>query len=397
MSQSIRRVAVLGGGPAGSHCAEVLARSGFEVNLFDEKLAWEKPCGGGITYKAYSQYPFLIENDTPKKMVNETVLATSRTGSAKLHLKKPLLIYSRYELNGMLLNRAKDAGAAIEKTRVLQIDRKGSGWALKTRAGNYEADYCIVATGARNTFRDVGTQWTPGDTMVALGYYIPCEQPHIDIQFFPQFEGYIWVFPRHGHLSAGICGKGEPAQALRARFEKYLHAKGISLNGATFYGHVLPSLEKPSWGTNRVAGEGWMAVGDAAGLVDPITGEGLYYAVRSADLAGRILSADAHGSAEKAAVYRDLLRRDFILDLELASRLSKRLFTGKFLYNNVPEQIIQFMRRSPTFCEIMEDLFAGTQNYLDLKDRLVKNLNGTFHEVLMNWFLGRLVPSPNRA
>ncbi|HYZ86536.1 MAG TPA: NAD(P)/FAD-dependent oxidoreductase, partial [Bryobacteraceae bacterium] len=273
MSLSRRRVAILGGGPAGAHSAEKLASAGFEVVVFDEKGAWEKPCGGGLTYKAYSQYPFLIENDTPKKLVTETYLSTCQTGSARLELRKPLLIYSRYELNGMLLRRAQEAGAAVEKTRVLNIERKSEGWHLKTRAGDFEADFCVVATGARNAFREVGTKWGLADTMTALGYYIPCDQPHIDIQFYPQFEGYIWIFPRQGHLSAGICGKGEPASVLRSRFEKYLASKDISLQGATFYGHVLPSLERPSWFTNRVAGDGWMAIGDAAGLVDPITGE----------------------------------------------------------------------------------------------------------------------------
>ena len=71
----MKRVAILGGGPAGAFAAEQLASAGLSVQLFDEKLAWEKPCGGGLTYKAYSQYPFLLENSTPKRIVSETVLA----------------------------------------------------------------------------------------------------------------------------------------------------------------------------------------------------------------------------------------------------------------------------------------------------------------------------------
>ena len=64
--------------------------------------------------------------------------------------------------------------------------------------------------------------------MYALGYYVPASQDHIDIQFLPNLEGYIWVFPRCGHLSVGICGKGEPAQALRARLEAYMDERGIA-------------------------------------------------------------------------------------------------------------------------------------------------------------------------
>ncbi len=66
----MKTVAVLGGGPAGSFAAERLASAGLRTIIFDEKLAWEKPCGGGLTYKAYQQYPFLIDNDTPKKLIS---------------------------------------------------------------------------------------------------------------------------------------------------------------------------------------------------------------------------------------------------------------------------------------------------------------------------------------
>jgi geranylgeranyl reductase family protein len=385
----MKRVAILGGGPAGAIAAEKLASAGLETVVLDEKLAWEKPCGGGLTFKAYSQYPFLIDNDTPKKIITRTILSSEKGGTAQLELSKPLVIYSRLDLNQMLLTRAERARASLEKTRVLSIERRGKKWLLRTQSGRMEADFCIVATGARNSLKDVGTRWSASDTMVALGYYIPAEQDHVDIQFFPNFEGYIWVFPRKGHLSAGICGKGEPAQALRVRLEGYLESKGISLKGATFYGHVLPSLEKPAWRSNRVAGDGWMAVGDAAGLVDPVTGEGLYYAIRSADLAARVVTSECPHPAEE---YRSQLRREFLLELELASRLAKRLFLGRFLYSDVTARMIQFMRRSPTFCQIMQDLFAGTQNYLDLKERLKKGLNGTVREVVMRAYFRGMVP-----
>jgi geranylgeranyl reductase family protein len=393
----MKRVAILGGGPAGAVTAERLANSGLRTIVIDEKLAWEKPCGGGITYKAYSKYPYLIENATPKRVVTETYLSTSSTGSARLNLTKPLLIYSRLELNGMLLKRAEAAGAEIEKARVLEIERRSKGWALKTKSGIIDADYCVIATGARNPLRDVGTRLGVHDSMVALGYYVPSEQEHIDIQFFRGFEGYIWVFPRHGHLSVGICGKGESAQAMRARLERYMNERGIAIKGSKFYGHVIPSLERPAWRDNRVAGDGWMAVGDAAGLVDPITGEGLYYAIRSGDLAAGVILGDVQPLSELAQAYRAALQRDFTEDLELASRIAKRIFLGRFLLGTVPERMIQFMRRSPTFCELLQDVFAGTQNYLDLKARLLKNLNGTFHEALMNVCLRRLVPGTSRV
>src|SRR5690349_13171645 len=144
----MKKVAILGGGPAGSFAAERLARAGLDVTLFDEKLAWEKPCGGGLTYKAYSQYPFLINNETPKRFVTETVLAAPRAGEVSLRLDDPLIIYSRFDLNRMLLERAERAGAHIEKARVSEMTRSLSGWRLRTSGGMLETDFCVVATGA---------------------------------------------------------------------------------------------------------------------------------------------------------------------------------------------------------------------------------------------------------
>jgi geranylgeranyl reductase family protein len=388
----MKRVAILGGGPAGAFAAEQLASAGLDVLVFDEKLAWEKPCGGGLTYKAYSQYPFLIENSTPKRLITETTLAAAHGGEVSLKLDDPLLIYSRLDLNRMLLERAERAGAQIEKARVLEMSRYGRGWQLRTSSGIAHADFCIVATGARNALAEVGTELTAEDTMPALGYYVPGDQNRIDIQFLPRLEGYIWVFPRCGHLSVGICGKGEPASSLRKRLEQYLTGRGIAWKGAAFYSHLLPSLSAASWEKNRVAGEGWMAVGDAAGLVDPVTGEGLYYAIRSADLAVRALLSEAGEPAEKAGQYRQSLRRDFAADLEFGSRLAKRLFLGRFLFGSVPERMVQFARRSPRFSAIVQDLFAGKQPYLGLKRRLLENLNGSMYDVSMSLGFSRLVP-----
>ena len=296
------------------------------------------------------------------------------------------MIYSRTDLNQLMLDRAVAAGAEVVKSRVLGMDRQGQGWLVRTKNGNVKADACIVATGARNPLRDVGTKLSAADTMYALGYYVPGEREGIDIQFLPALEGYIWVFPRCGHMSVGICGKGEPAGTLRKRLETYMAERGLPVAGSTFYSHVLPCLDTPAWKSNRVAGEGWLAVGDAAGLVDPITGEGLYYALRSADLAAKTL---IEGGTE--STYRRWLRKDFANDLEMGSRLAHRIFRGSFLFGSVPARMVQFTRRSPKFKAVIQDLFAGTQPYRGLKSRLLKNLNGSLLEIAMSFGFSRMV------
>ena len=389
----MRRVAVLGGGPAGAFAAEQLARGGLKTFVLDEKLAWEKPCGGGITYKAYSQYPFLLHNDTPKKLVSESWLAAPRAGRVKMDLSHPLVVYSRFDLNSMFLKRAERACASIEKTRVMALERTASGWLVRTMHGTLDADFCIVATGARNPLRHVGTEWTASDTMYALGYYVPSTQNHIDIQFLKGLEGYIWVFPRCGHLSVGICGRGEPAQKLRFRLDQYMRENGFATRDAQFYAHMLPALQTSSWRTNRLGGERWLAVGDAGGLVDPVTGEGLYYAIRSADLAGRVLLADEHAPAVNHTHYRSLLHKDFGHDLYLGSLIASRIFLGRFLFANAPAKIIEFIRKSPRFRALMQDLFAVAQGYEGLNNRLLRTLNGTLQELLAAFLFRRMIPN----
>lgn len=370
----MKRVAVLGGGPAGAFAAEQLSSAGLDVALFDEKLAWEKPCGGGLTYKAYGRYPFLLDNSIQKKLVGRTVIGAPAAGEVALSLERPLLIYSRYELNRLMLERAESAGVQLEKTRVLAIRRSPAGWRIETTDGRVDADFCILATGARNSLRGFGAELTAADTMAALGYYVPGDREQIDIQFLKGLEGYIWIFPRCGHLSVGICGKGQPAATLRKRLEDYMTERGLAWKGSPFYSHLLPSFETRSWKKNRVAGEGWMAVGDSAGLVDPVTGEGLYYALRSAELAAEAL---LKGTSEYAAA----LQKDFVADLQRASELARRIFLGKFLFGEIPARIVQFTRRSARFRSLMQDVFAGTQSYLGLDWRLYTGLPQTLFEI----------------
>jgi hypothetical protein len=76
--------------------------------------------------------------------------------------------------------------------------------------------------------------------------------------------------------------------------------------------------------------------------------------------------------------------------------LAKRLFCGSLFFTGVPTKMVELMQRSPKFCDIMQDLFAGTQPYLELKNRLLRNVNGTLHEIVMSFFLRKLVLG-NRA
>ena len=104
------KIAVIGGGPAGAFSASLLAGAGHEVTLFDERLAWEKPCGGGLTSKALDRYPFLRDNAYAKKVVRQVEMSVRGGPSVCFELRDPICIYSRQTLNQLLLDRATAAG-----------------------------------------------------------------------------------------------------------------------------------------------------------------------------------------------------------------------------------------------------------------------------------------------
>jgi flavin-dependent dehydrogenase len=125
-----------------------------------------------------------------------------------------------------------------------------------------------------------------------------------------------------------------------------------------------------------VSGDGWALIGDAAGFVDPITGEGLYYAMRSAELLSQALLA------EQPESYPELLRGDFLPELQIAARVAGRFYSGRWMGQTVIERMVQFTRHSPSFRDLMCDLFAGTQGYLDLRRRLYRSLPAMLAESL---------------
>ena len=294
----------------------------------------------------------------------------------------------------MMLERAERAGAQIEKARVLEISRaRGIGWRLRTSGGVLDADFCIVATGARNPLRDVGTELTAAGHHVRAGL-LRARRPGADRYPVPAAPGRLHLGfpalrpPLGGHLRQGRAGR-VAAQAPGA-----LHgaARPVLQRARPFTAICCRRSKRAAWKKNRVAGEGWMAVGDAAGLVDPITGEGLYYALRSADLAARRCwpnwAAWPRGCTPTAACCATISPPTWNSARAWPSASS----WADFLFGSVPARMVQFTRRSPRFSGVMQDLFAGKQPYLGLKHRLLRNLNGSLYEIAMSLGFSRLVP-----
>jgi len=408
----MREIAIVGGGPAGATCGERLARAGFRVTIFDEHLAWEKPCGGGLTYKAIQTYPFLLDSSHPKKLIRLAELIAGNGERVRLELNRPVVVYSRRVLNGLLLERAAAAGCTIERNRVTRVDTSGEQARLRLNGHECAADFVVLAAGARNSLLPETTPLAPQDLDLTVGYFVPTHhEPGNDgahlhgaearsannasgtnpntnvlkIKFVHGFKGYLWSFPRADHLSVGICGAMErtTSRELKQHVFEFMRVEDIPLpcsgnSGAAprFFSHVLPSPRLTTLRRRRVLGRNWALVGDAAAWVDPLTGEGLYYAMRSGEL---LADALAKGTPED---YPRYARRGFCAELEIASRAARRFFRGTFLGSAITTRMVQFVKRSPALQRVMADLFSGEQDYRSLKQRLRSRIGSVLGELL---------------
>ena len=371
-------IAIVGGGPSGAMCGAELARAGHAVSIFDEHLAWEKPCGGGLTHKAVEYFPFLLDNGHPKKLVSSVELISGTEQRATLDMSHPIVIYSRTVLNGMLLDRAVDAGCRLQRSHVIAVDTSEAKPRYCVDGEWRTVDFLVLAAGARNQLLPETRALARDELEMTQGYFIPQAADTIIIKFLPHFEGYIWSFPRCDHLSVGICGSmfSHTSGELKNHLNTFIAKQKLSTHGARFFSHVLPSPRERTFSERTVLGKNWALVGDAAAWVDPLTGEGLFYAMRSGELLGRSI---AQGCPER---YTAWVRAAFSTELEFAARIVRRFYRGSFLGTAVTTRMVQFMRRSPVFRQLMSDLFSGAQDYSTLRRRLWGQLGTTLSDFI---------------
>ena len=151
-----------------------------------------------------------------------------------------------------------------------------------------------------------------------------------------------------------------------AQVNKVRHIRAELKKSAERYAARIPGLEPRTWDTRHACGEHWALLGDAAGFADPVTGEGIYYALRSAEL-----FADAYLSGSPLK-YEQLWRRDFGRELQRASQM-RRKFYGNFWGAPFTERMIEFARGHRGIRKVLGELVVGDQGYTDLKRKLARS------------------------
>jgi geranylgeranyl reductase family protein len=389
-------VLIVGAGPAGSFAAERLAAGGARVALFDGRPEGEpKACGGGVTAKALKAWPHLL--GAVGRTVIELDLYSPSGQRLHLELDEPFAIYSRVAFDSYLRDRAQAAGAEVisKKISARAVTRTTNGWSVRD-AGvvQWTTKFLVAADGANSGIaKKLAGPLAAADMEVAFGYRAPLPEkgaPTV-VAFLPRWVGYAWAFPRLDHISFGIATTQEAFdhkaldqllwQFMIGYYQQRENAKAkiwanidndsardIETNlrsAAERYAARIPGLADQTWDKRRASGENWALLGDAAGFADPVTGEGIYYALRSAEL---FSAAFLEGRPEE---YETRWRRDFGAELRRASQMRRR-FYGNFWGAPFTERMIELARGHRGIKKVLGDLVAGEQGYVNLKKKLAR-------------------------
>ncbi len=295
---------VVGAGPAGSTAAYRLARGGASVLVLDrERFPRDKPCGGGLTYRTVRLLPFSVDPVVEDKVCRLDVGLRHERRFERRSASPLALMTRRSRLDTFLAERAVEAGAEFrDGARVTSV--AATGGSVQVSVGPESVGGAIL----------IGADGVNGLTAKALGlggddYGVALEgnarydalsrtgyRGRIMLELGIVPGGYGWVFPKGDHVNVGVGGWKEEAPRLRRELGRFCVAHGLSSDELTeTRGYRLP-LRNPGLPIARGRAA---VVGDAAGLVDPLTGDGIYEAVGSAQLAAdaalAVLAGEAHG------------------------------------------------------------------------------------------------------
>ncbi len=359
-------VAIVGSGPAGASAAYVLASQGVRTVVIEkERLPRYKVCGGGVVRRALDALPVdirqIIEREFPSVKIGfldaDLYFSPSRSRSI-------VAMIMRDKFDHLLVRAAQERSAEIiPECKVEEVSWRRDAVELTTSKGTIAAQFVIAADGAASVIaRRAG--WKDHRVLApALEYEItvPPELQDIlsqamrfDFGFVPR--GYGWVFPKREHLSIGIGAlspRGGPL-GLKRMLEQYLKFLGIDqMSRMERHGYVIPVIPRPGpLVRNRV-----VLVGDAAGLADPVTGEGITHAIVSGQAAAKAIIEGEFSNDRVRQSYHAAINTVILRELRAARLLAS------MLYGSVGFRNFMFSRHGHSFAENVTDVFMGERTY----------------------------------
>jgi len=316
---------VVGAGPAGSTAARTAAGMGLKVAILEKKdFPRYKACGGALSERAASCLGFRLP---------ESLCERSITG-ARIHFRDQVLdkikgyrfttLVSRSAFDQYLLQKAVEAGASISFSRVLDYSDKGDYLSIHTEGEIYKSRFLVIASGCQNALKDrIAGKASRDDIGICLVTEVKAEDRDIearlgsflDIHFGIASGGYGWIFPHRGYYSVGIGGLASRLLHPRQIMRSFLSENGFGRD-QIIHGHTIPLGGM----VGRVARGRVLLAGDSAGLVDGFTGEGIYYALRSGEMAARAIGEEEEGDVARS--YEMRCKKELGEDLRYSLLLS---------------------------------------------------------------------------
>lgn len=358
---------IVGTGPSGATAAYELARAGLRALLIERaKLPRYKTCGGGITFKAAAALPFSIEPVVERTL--HKVDFSWKTGSPYVAQSKAPLVYmvQRSRFDQFLTEKGVQAGATLmDETIVKSVEADDRGATVHTSRGTFTAGYLVGADGAtgrvarslglmsnRMALAALESEYEVEDS--TMGYW----HDKLGLDLGELHASYGWVFPKGDHLSVGVGGLptfDDYGSRLKKYDEKHTAARAPGIKRVIrSHGYLLPC--RPP-GAPVQKGRA-LLVGDAAGLVEAFTGEGIYWAIRSGQIAGRSI---LRGGA--TLDYNRQLDAALMPDLMSARRWLK-------IYMLAPRACYLLPMRAPMFWAAVCAIVRGERHFVDIKRRL---------------------------
>ena len=327
-------VIIVGAGPSGAILSYTLAQNGVNVLLLEkEKLPRYKACGGGINLRTARLIPFDISEVVENTIYGALVSHKSRSPVLRTYHKPLTYMVMRDRFDHLLAGQAQAAGThIIDQCKVINIETKKDRVTVHTTADTYTANIIVGADGANSVVARSSGLARRG----RRGMGIDCQlivddhslakwNATVGIEFGGVYGGYSWIFPKRDCLSVGVGGPDKYAKYMKSYLMHFIEKQRFgSYEIKRLSGHALPH----GYDSTHLTASRSLLVGDAAGFVDPLTGDGIYYSIKSALLAAPVIMKSLEGSGTALAEYEKAVNAKLVPELQTGRALAR--FTGRF-------------------------------------------------------------------